>query len=299
MNFDRRHLETFSMLVETRSFGLTARALNITRGSVSQRLVALEGTVGSPLLVREDVVPTQAGEILLHHHKMLAALESETIQRLRPGLVDRFRFAVAVHADALATWFGSVACTLARQNVELDLIVDNQMDVLPALARGEAVGWISSTRASPPGFLVEPLGSMEYACVATPAFIQRYLPSGFSAQDALAAPAVLRARDDPLHASLLDRALGVSVNDQVAHCFPEPNAAWRGIRSGIGYGLVPTMQARELIASGESVPVFSQCEVAVELYWHHWGKAPARDQAVGRSIMQHARRTLKQTGHGR
>ncbi|MGF6641286.1 LysR family transcriptional regulator [Paraburkholderia sp. MM6662-R1] len=57
MNFDRQQLETFFAVVEFRHFGQAARALNITRGAVSQRIIALEESFGTPLLVRNGATP--------------------------------------------------------------------------------------------------------------------------------------------------------------------------------------------------------------------------------------------------
>jgi LysR family transcriptional regulator, chromosome initiation inhibitor len=53
MVFDRQQLETFAVVVELGHFGRAANALNITRGAVSQRINALEASLGTPLLVRE------------------------------------------------------------------------------------------------------------------------------------------------------------------------------------------------------------------------------------------------------
>lgn len=89
MNFDRQQLETFSILVETRHFGRSAQVLNVSRGAVSQRIMSLEEAFGTPLLVRDGVTPTPAGEMLLHHIQALKLLEADTLQRIKPDASSR------------------------------------------------------------------------------------------------------------------------------------------------------------------------------------------------------------------
>lgn len=55
LSFDRYQLESFAVVVETRHFGRAAQVLNVTRGAVSQRIIALEEAFGTPLLVRDGV----------------------------------------------------------------------------------------------------------------------------------------------------------------------------------------------------------------------------------------------------
>lgn len=145
MIFDRQQLEAFAAVVEMRHFGEAAAALNVTRGAVSQRLKALEGAIGSPLVLREGNIPTPAGEVLLRHIRLLKVLEADTLQYIKPTETQRPRIAIAVNADSLATWFEEVAWEIAKKNVALELMVDDQDYTLPLLARGEAMGCVSTS----------------------------------------------------------------------------------------------------------------------------------------------------------
>jgi len=294
MNFDRQQLETFSVLVETRHYVQAARVLNVTRGAVSQRIIALEEAFGTRLIVRAGVTPTPAGVMLLHHIQALKLLEADTLQRIRPDASSRTKFRIAVNADSLATWFGPVACTIGKENVALELIVDDQDHTLAVLARGEAMGCVSTARTAPSGFVAELLGAMEYECVASPSFAEVNFPQGLNLRDVLAAPAVLFNRKDALHAAFLEQLLGFSVNGYVTHYFPSPEALLSGVRAGVGYGLVPTMQAQPLIESGDLVTLAPQHTVCVDLYWHHWMTAPPNAQAISNLIVREARQVLVQ-----
>jgi LysR family transcriptional regulator (chromosome initiation inhibitor) len=239
MGFDRQQLETFAVVIETRHFGRAAGALNVTRGAVSQRIIALEEALGTPLLVREGMVPTPAGETLLRHIQALNLLEADTLQRIKPDGKGRAKIAVAVNADSLATWFEPVACAIAKENFAIELIVDDQDHTLLVLRRGEAMGCISTAANPPTGFVADFIGAMEYECVATPEFAREYFPQGITLHDILIAPAVLFNRKDGLHDVFLERLLGFPVNGYPAHFFPSPVALLKAVQAGVGYGLVP------------------------------------------------------------
>jgi LysR family transcriptional regulator (chromosome initiation inhibitor) len=80
--------------------------------------------------VRERNVPTPVGEVLLRHIFVL-----NTLQYIKPTETPWPRTAIAVNADSLATWFEDVAWEIAKRNVALELMVDDQDYTLPLLAR--------------------------------------------------------------------------------------------------------------------------------------------------------------------
>lgn len=295
MNFDRQQLETFAVVVETRNFGRAAEALNVTRGAVSQRVIALERALDTPLLVRDGITPTPAGEILLRHIQALKLLEADTLQRIKPEEKGRVRIVVAVNADSLATWFEQVACAIAKENFALELIVDDQDYTLSALTRGEAMGCISTANSSPTGFVAEFIGAMEYECLSTSEFSREHLPHGLTLHSILSTPAVLFNRKDGLHEAFLERLIGFPVRGYPAHFFPSPAALLKAVQAGVGYGLVPSLQAKALIDSGDLLSLAPHHRVAVNLYWHHWRAAPPNAQAVSALIIRSAEEALRQS----
>jgi LysR family transcriptional regulator, chromosome initiation inhibitor len=292
MSFDRQQLETFSVVVETRHFGRAARLLNVTRGAVSQRILALEESFGTPLLVRDGATPTPAGETVLRHIQALRLLEADTLKRIKPEGETRTRISIAVNADSLATWFESTACMIAKENFALELIVDDQDFTLPVLKRGEAIGCVSTASKAPTGFVADAVGAMRYECVCTPSFSKMNFPQGLNLHDILAAPAVLFNRKDGLHTIFLERLLGFPISGYTAHYFPSPVALLMAVRAGVGYGLVPLAQVQPLLDSGELIALAPNDSVFVNLYWHHWEKAPPNAQAISELVMRHARAVL-------
>jgi DNA-binding transcriptional LysR family regulator len=95
---DSRQLNAFVILVQTGSFVETARHLCLTQSAVSHSIRALEIEAGCRLLTKmgKSIVPTQAGEALLHHaelglkelaeaRKKLEKLKTWGTRRLRLG----------------------------------------------------------------------------------------------------------------------------------------------------------------------------------------------------------------------
>jgi molybdate transport repressor ModE-like protein len=92
---EARHLRVLRAVATTGSFSAAARELGCTQPAVSQQMKALEGSAGTPLLVRtgREMRLTQAGEALVRHASgILAGLtaaeeEVAAIAGLRAGRV--------------------------------------------------------------------------------------------------------------------------------------------------------------------------------------------------------------------
>lgn len=64
---DPQQLRTFVTVVRLGSFSEAARDLGYTQSAVSQQIAALEADLGTGLLLRRPVGPTEAGARLLEH----------------------------------------------------------------------------------------------------------------------------------------------------------------------------------------------------------------------------------------
>ncbi|MFB6816110.1 LysR family transcriptional regulator [Streptomyces sp. NPDC056347] len=92
---EARHLRVLRAVAATGSFSAAARELGCTQPAVSQQMKALEGSAGTPLLIRtgREMRLTQAGEALVRHASgILAGLtaaeeEVAAIAGLRAGRV--------------------------------------------------------------------------------------------------------------------------------------------------------------------------------------------------------------------
>ncbi|MYV92095.1 LysR family transcriptional regulator, partial [Streptomyces sp. SID1034] len=88
---DPHLLRSFVAVVERGSFSAAAQALGYTQSAVSQHIAALEADLGTPLLRRRPVGPTEAGERLMEHARPLllrleaARADLARLTRVRPA----------------------------------------------------------------------------------------------------------------------------------------------------------------------------------------------------------------------
>src|SRR3954453_21569044 len=134
MALDPVQLATFQAVVEHGSFDAAARALHVTPSAVSQRIKALEQSVGQVLVRRaKPAEPTQAGQALVRFAGQVALLEREALGGAAT------RISVVVNADSLQTWFLSALTRLpAGLGVEFELHQDDQDYTAELLRAGTA-----------------------------------------------------------------------------------------------------------------------------------------------------------------
>ena len=289
-------LETFAAVVEYRSFSQAAAALNISSAAVTRRVKRLEQSMGALLLIREPaVMPTKAGGEVFRHFMSVRLQEDDLLRRVTPGRMATTALALAVNADSLATWFEPVTRELARHHVALEIVVDDQDHTLEALARGDVKGFLS-TRPEPAvdRFVAEPVGQMRYQCVAASGFAREHFASGLTLPSVLEAAAILFDRKDALHDVFLKSHFGVAVGRYIKHYFPSPSALLNAIVDGLGYGLVPAMQAEPLVDDGRLVALAPERDLMIDLYWHHWEQEPEPLAKISAVVMDAARRSLIQ-----
>ncbi len=201
--------------------------------------------------------------------------------------------AIAVNADSLATWFPRALWELLlRRQVALEIVTDDQDHTSGRLARGEVIGCISTDAKPAGGFLAECLGAMEYRCYATPAFAADYFPNGLNVQAVLTAPAILFNRKDSLHDDFLKRRFGFAVERYPRHYLPSPMILMEGVVAGVGYGLVPSLQAAAAAERGELVDLAPDEPVLVNLHWHHWELEPPLSREITKLVVGHAQAQL-------
>jgi LysR family transcriptional regulator, chromosome initiation inhibitor len=258
---DAVQLATFQAVVEEGTFEAAARALHVTPSAVSQRIKALEQAVGQVLVRRtKPCTPTSAGEALVRFAGQVALLEQEALDAARgaPASGGRTRISVVVNADSLHTWFMPALADLPT--LTFDLHQDDQDYTAELLRAGTAMAAVTAQHVAVQGCRVERLGAMRYLAVAAPSL-------GFA--DFATAPMILLNRKDQLQhrflASLTRRRL-----DPPIHYVPAAAAFIEGIRSGLGWALMPEQIARDDIEAGRVVDLTPGRYLDVPLYWQYW-----------------------------
>lgn len=293
---DTRHCEAFLAAAETGSFEHAASQLNITPSAVSQRIAALETTLGSPLLIRSRPCRTTAtGQRLLVHLRRSRLLEEEFFADLRDHAAASLRIAIAVNNDTLATWLlPGIAGFLQREQVTLDIVLDEQNYTYALLEQGVAVAGVSSEPGAMRGCVVQPLGTIRYRMMAAPAFAARWFPKGFERTAAQRAPVVVFSRKDRLQADFIQAELGLMPGGYPVHYVPASEPFLDAVRLGLGYGMLPCQQVGGAVERGELIDLAPGRYTDVPLYWHAWRVQSPALERLGQAVVAAARAALHQ-----
>ncbi|MCL1130069.1 LysR family transcriptional regulator ArgP [Shewanella sairae] len=293
--FDYAHLKALSVVVSHGGFDKAAKHLFISQSAVSQRIKQLEDKVGQSLLVRTNPVrATETGKRLLRHYAQVQLLESELRSEMDvddPSLPTIVK--IAVNADSLATWFLPALVEIFKQHKWLlELIVDDEAYTHNLLKNGEAVGCVTTSQIALSGCSSEFLGNMEYLCVATPEFADKYFRSNNPVDEVVHAPAVVFSTKDKLHDKFLNFYFGINDKSWREHKIPSSESFLEAIKMGLGYGLVGHLQAQDLLDSGELIEIFPNKRMQVPLYWQHWNIKAKQTSVIYRSLAASAQVAL-------
>jgi LysR family transcriptional regulator (chromosome initiation inhibitor) len=292
-------LDCLAALADEQGFERAAQRLSITQSAVSQRLRALEGQVGQPLVVRSRPLRlTEAGKVLLRFARQLQALRTDVVRELGERVAPQSRLAIAVNADSLATWVlpaldGVVQAGL-REGYGLELVVDDQDFTHDRLREGAVLGCVSTVADALQGCRVQPLGVMHYVAVASPAFVATQLPAGLHAGNFADTPFLVFNRKDDTQVEWVTQAFGVQAPRLRERFVPSSEAYARAAVMGWGVGVAPEIQVRPLVQAGRLVVLQPAAGIDVALYWHQWqlqGRGALLDQ-IGAALADGARLAL-------
>lgn len=300
VDLDLGQLRALAAVVDQGSLDAAARLLHVTPSAVSQRLRALEAATGAVLLVRaRPARVTAPGEVLLRLARQVDLLAADAAAELGVGdgpdphdgpgggrsapVVP-----LAVTADSLATWVLPALAPLAGQ-VRLDLRREDQGRTAALLRDGSVAGAITADAAPVPGCSSSPLGAMRYLPAASADLARRWFPAGPSPAAWAGAPVVVFDRDDDLQDVHL-RAVAPGARPP-RHHVPSSADFLAAVRLGMGWGMVPTLQAGDLLAAGELVVLDPGGAVDLALHWQRWRlRSPALDAvdaALAAAAAQH------------
>lgn len=283
-------LRTLVAVADEGTFEAAARRLMITPSAISQRIRALEVSVGAVVVQRSSPVrPTAAGDVLLRLGRQRLALEEEALAELglRDGGVDDL--AIAVNADSLATWFEDVLQAAAGwRNVALRLHVEDQAHSSALLRSGSVVAAITSDPVAVQGCSVIQLGTMRYLPLCTPQLRERHRRG--RSIDLGVMPMVRFNERDDLQDNVL-RARGVLATGAV-HEVPSSESFAAAVAAGLGWGMVPVAQARRRIDEGELVRVVRDHVADVPLHWQAWRLRTEPLERLSDAVVEASRRAL-------
>ncbi|MBP3044784.1 LysR family transcriptional regulator ArgP [Arthrobacter jiangjiafuii] len=266
MNFE--HLRALAAVVDEGTFEAAADRLHLSPSAVSQRIKALEKSVGQ-VVVRRTVpcTPTHAGSALLRLARQVQLLEAEARHALGSETSAVTSTPVAVNADSLATWFLPVLEEAAGwPDTTLDLHVEDQDHSSRLLRQGDVLGAVTADPAPVNGCRAVRLGAMRYVPAAAPALRDRFV--GASGPDWSAMPVLAFNTKDDLQRRFLASRGGAG--QPPMHTIPSSEAFVAAVRAGLGWGMVPELQVGSDFDDGRLVLLDPAAHHDVVLYWQSW-----------------------------
>jgi len=282
-------LDALVAIAEHGSFEAAARELHITPSAVSQRIRALEAMAGQVLVSRgAPCRPTPHGERLVRLGRQTRLLYDEASVAL--GAVATVELPVAVNADSLTTWFRDVLATAAGWNgTAIRLQVEDQAYSQRLLRSGDVLAAVTSDSEAVQGCSAEPLGALHYVPAAAAAFAGRWRRG--RAPDWAAMPTVVFGAKDDLQRDMLRRH-GVPQLPPVVHQVPTSADFLEAVRIGLGWGMLPELQARAGLASGQLVRLSGDV-LDVPLFWQRWRLDSPRLTTLTDAVREAAGRHLR------
>ena len=250
MNLELDQLRTLAAIVDHGSLDAAARVLHVTPSAVSQRLRALESATGQVLLVRSRPVrPTPAGSALVRTARQVELLLADTTEELTGTAADPARpvLAVAVGGDSLSTW-ALPALAAVADVAALHVRREDETRTGALLREGSVVAAVTTEARPVAGCRAVRLGVMRYRPVAAPSVAERFFPDGVTPAALARAPVVaFDYADDLQHAYV--RRHGREL-DPPSHQVPSSADFLAAILLGMGWGMLPDLQAGPISAAG-------------------------------------------------
>ncbi len=291
MELDLAQLRALDATVRGGTLEAAARALHVTPSAISQRLRALETATGRILLVRtKPVQVTESGQAVLRLARQVDLLSADVARELgaEPSPAGVPTLPLAVNADSMATWVLPALAPLAG-DVCFDLYREDQDHTSALLRDGTVMAAVTAEAEPVPGCTSTRLGAMRYRPMAAPGFARRWFPSGPTREALARAPVVVFDRKDDLQYRYLRSRAGRDVAPPVHHVPASADYAV-AVTLGMGWGMVPGLQERELAA--ELVELDPAGAVEVTLYWQQWRLRSATLDLVREAVLAAAGRDL-------
>ncbi|EKK7179530.1 LysR family transcriptional regulator ArgP [Vibrio alginolyticus] len=294
---DYKWIEALDAIVYQGSFERAAEHLFVSQSAISQRIKQLEKFLAQPVLIRsQPPKPTLIGKKLLGLYRRVRLLEHEILPELKNDTSTRpVQLSLATNADSLATWLlPALKNVMKQRQVELKLTIYGEYRSIEKLKSGEVTGAISLESHPIPGCRADYLGRIDYVCVASPEFYQRYFSKGVNNQTLAKAPAVSYDQYDDLHKTFLTEHFNVNPDSVIHHNISSSEAFLKVALAGVAYCLIPRLQITDELDRGVLVDVTPGFLMSHRIYWHHWQLETGVLQEISHAIVGYAQQHLPQ-----
>ena len=285
MQVDLAQLQALGAAVAEGSFDGAAQRLHVTPSAISQRIKALETAVGRVLLVRSRPVrPTVSGETLLRAARQIEAVTAEAARELGEDGTDQLPvLALAVNADSLATWLPG-ALAAVDPPIAFDLRRADETRTAELLRDGTVTAAVTAASDPVAGCVAYPLGRMRYRPRASRGFVERWFSEGATPAALADAPVVVFDRTDTMQDRYLRRRSQRHLQPP-RHYVPGSSAFTLAVRLGLGWGMVPDLQAD---GDPQLVEFDPDGAIDVRLFWQQWRLRSAALERVAAAVRSQA-----------
>lgn len=297
MAVDYAALRAVAAVVRTGSFERAAASLNVTPSAVSQRIKHLEERLGAVLIERgTPCTATDKGLALCRHMDRVGMLEKDLMEHL-PELsgaegAGQVTLNVATNADSLGTWFLEAIASFTRATDYLvNVAIDDEDHTADWLRRGRVLAAVTSLERPVQGCRVTPLGALRYQATASPDFVARYFPDGFTKEAFQRAPALTFDQKDRLQNVWAREVFGQDMSFPT-HWLPSTQSFLEGSLAGMGWALNPVQLARRHLERGDLVELAPGQMLDRHLFWQINRLAADQLHELSRLILTVARREL-------
>lgn len=290
---DLAQLRALAAAVDGGTFDAAARELHVTPSAISQRIRALENSVGGVLVKRgKPISATTAGLAYLRLARQIDALATDAAAdaALTDTAERRPAIPLAINGDSLATWVMPALAQLAG-DVTFDIHREDQDHSAALLRDGTVMAAITTEVQAVQGCTVRRLGIMRYRPMAAPAFIERWFANGVDAPALAAAPVVVFDRKDDIQDRYLRARSRVPLQPP-RHYVPGSADFAEAVRLGFGWAMLPDIQSAEQESRGELVDLHPGHYVDITLYWQQWALHTTALERVALAIGAAAARSL-------
>lgn len=290
---DYKLLEALVTVIEAGGFERAGLALGLSQSAVSQRIKLLEARLGQPVLIRNPTLrATAAGQRLLNHAQQVQLLERDLRRQIPALSADRTRLRIALNADSLATWWAEAISDFChREGLLVDMVIEDQDVGLRRMRDGDVAACLCSGDQPVAGARCVRLGQMPYRALAHRDYVARYFPDGLTAEAFARAPAIVFGPNDQLQHRFLAQC---GYHGQFPyHLCPSSEGFIRLAAAGMGYGMIPDLQA-ELAAPVPGLVNLAPAQIVpVNLHWHFWRHGGEFMERLTRTLIQAAAERLQ------
>jgi DNA-binding transcriptional LysR family regulator len=251
------HLDTFSKAAELSSFTGAARALGVTQAAVSQRIHALEKSLGMSLFDRRGgrVMLTEAGRKLYGYVQRIIDLHREARREIAGReLPVAGELAIAASSvpgehllPALLSVFGR-----KHPHVRVRAAVSDSMAVIGQVERGEVSVGLVGRKTDGPNFEFKYLTADRMVLVAPPGHVLS-MKKTVTVDELAAHPLVLREAGSGLRHCFeksMDRAGRSLAELRVALELGSNEAIKEAVHRGVGVAVLSLLAVRKEVGSG-------------------------------------------------